>query len=464
MAVSWCKSVALVGLAATLHTAAAADQQCASGNCQADPDVSSMLQTQSGRRGAAVLAHEVERVECDEALEGNGEGYRGCQIQTRSGATCQAWSAQFPQLHIHTAESYAEAGLEENYCRNPDAAEAVWCYTTGRARWEFCDPLGNTTEATTTTTVATTTTTVPVTTQTSEEDACVDQKSLGKCEPCLHSKQCGGDRYCCPWMKKCVLSGEGCSYPIADCSPRCHARTDTEAESCTCAVAGFPFGWQKKTCQADATTTTVGPGGAKVHPREWEHFGLLNQLRAAGYQCPTKAGYPDAYEANLVPLKFDCRLWKAAQLHSEDMSANNYFSHSSQDGRSPWTRARAQNIRANGENIAAGRASAADILDMWKASKGHCHNMMKPAFTAIGVGYGPGGRYRHYWTQMFANDAGELDTSCYPEGAPSFVQQHNSSANETPPAAPRSSSDEDDEESDEGDAPVMPPMDDAWTA
>merc|ERR1711879_1006063 len=121
------------------------------------------------------------------------------------------------------------------------------------------------------------------------------------------------------------------------------------------------------------------------------------------------------FDANQVPLQFDCRLWRASQLHSQDMADNAYFDHSSQDGRSPWDRANAQGISANGENIAAGRDSAEGALDQWKNSDGHCRNMGNPSFKLFAVGYAAGGPFRHYWTQMFKTNEVKLDTSCYPE-------------------------------------------------
>lgn len=145
--------------------------------------------------------------------------------------------------------------------------------------------------------------------------------------------------------------------------------------------------------------------------KEWEHFELLNRLRADGYTCPNG----QSYAPNPEPLQFDCRLWRAAQLHSQDMADSGYFSHYSQDGRSPWDRSEAQGISANGENIAAGFASAQDTLEQWKNSDGHCRNMMKPNHKLFAVGYAFNGdsRYRHYWTQMLKTMEVPLDTSCY---------------------------------------------------
>merc|ERR1719356_2155869 len=113
---------------------------------------------------------------------------------------------------------------------------------------------------------------------------------------------------------------------------------------------------------------------------EIEHFNLLNKLRKDGFTCPGGS----TYAPNNTPLKFDCRLREASFLHSEDMGVQNYFSHTSKDGRSPWDRARAQGVVAGGENIAAGRGGAQEVLDQWKNSDGHCRNMMNPDMRVIG--------------------------------------------------------------------------------
>ena len=77
---------------------------------------------------------------CDETLRGQGGiGYRGCQTKTRSGRTCQQWDSQSP--HGHSNRNCAKGSCGNNYCRNPDGAPTIWCYTTDRyKRWEYCDP------------------------------------------------------------------------------------------------------------------------------------------------------------------------------------------------------------------------------------------------------------------------------------------------------------------------------------
>ncbi|KAI8502392.1 hypothetical protein Bbelb_199800, partial [Branchiostoma belcheri] len=71
---------------------------------------------------------------------GDGTSYRGSVYVTASGRTCQDWNSQTPHEHGFTPANYPSSGLKENYCRNPDGATAVWCYTTDPdQRWEYCD-------------------------------------------------------------------------------------------------------------------------------------------------------------------------------------------------------------------------------------------------------------------------------------------------------------------------------------
>jgi len=148
----------------------------------------------------------------------------------------------------------------------------------------------------------------------------------------------------------------------------------------------------------------------KVSDVEWESFRLLNELRAAGFECPGKA----KYEPNNTPLLFDCRLWRASYLHSEDMAKKNYFSHTSLDGRSPWDRAKAQSggaFIANGENIAINSVQAQGAIEAWKKSDGHCRNMMNASRTSMGVG-----SFERHWTQMLGGqNAKQVDTACHPD-------------------------------------------------
>jgi uncharacterized protein YkwD len=106
-------------------------------------------------------------------------------------------------------------------------------------------------------------------------------------------------------------------------------------------------------------------------------------------------------------LTAESRLTAAAQLHSEDMAAKNYFDHNSQDGRSPGARITAQGYkwRTWGENIAAGQQTPASVMSAWMNSSGHRANILNCTFTQIGVGVAKGGSYGIYWTQDFGTPA-----------------------------------------------------------
>ncbi|XP_030834308.1 EGF-like repeat and discoidin I-like domain-containing protein 3 [Strongylocentrotus purpuratus] len=71
--------------------------------------------------------------------DSTGVNYRGDLSQTINGHTCQAWTSQDPHQHDYTPADFSKAGLDDNYCRNPDNGDTAWCYTTiPGIRWEYC--------------------------------------------------------------------------------------------------------------------------------------------------------------------------------------------------------------------------------------------------------------------------------------------------------------------------------------
>ena len=88
------------------------------------------------------------------------------------------------------------------------------------------------------------------------------------------------------------------------------------------------------------------------------------------------------------------------------MVANNFFSHTGSNGSTLGDRATAAGYAWSslGENIAAGQASVAEVVDGWMKSDGHCANLMNAGFRDIGVACVAGNAnttYRTYWTQDF---------------------------------------------------------------
>jgi uncharacterized protein YkwD len=136
----------------------------------------------------------------------------------------------------------------------------------------------------------------------------------------------------------------------------------------------------------------------------------------AGTQTPARPSGDRRLESQVValvnreraqvgcgPVRSEPRLALAARRHSQDMADNNYFEHTSQDGRDFTARIKAAGYRgfAAAENIAAGNGTAAGVMDQWMTSEGHRNNILNCDLTELGVGVGKGGNYGIYWTQDF---------------------------------------------------------------
>lgn len=112
----------------------------------------------------------------------------------------------------------------------------------------------------------------------------------------------------------------------------------------------------------------------------------------------TKRGIP--------ALRRNVFLDRAAQAHAQDMLTNNYFSHTSRDGRSPSARMIAAGYKppvcnciiktSYGENIIRDRKTAQDAVNAWMQSTVHRGNILSTGFQDIGIGSVGG-----MWVQTF---------------------------------------------------------------
>ncbi len=117
----------------------------------------------------------------------------------------------------------------------------------------------------------------------------------------------------------------------------------------------------------------------------------------------------------LPPYKRVSALDAAARYHSVDLGQDNYFEHDSYDRSSGslvftcywYNRVAAYYKSTTGENIAAGYATPASVMDGWMNSSGHRANILSTVSWEIGVGYASGsGSYGVYWTQDFGRQNG----------------------------------------------------------
>lgn len=143
---------------------------------------------------------------------------------------------------------------------------------------------------------------------------------------------------------------------------------------------------------AAVTDTTVAPAPAPVagddSAIQAEVLNLINVERATA-GCPA--------------LALDPALNTAADGHSEDMAANNYFAHEDLAGNGPGVRIAASGYGgANwAENIATGFPDPAGVVTGWMNSEGHRANILNCAYVHMGIGYAVGGTGTVYWTQVF---------------------------------------------------------------
>ena len=88
------------------------------------------------------------------------------------------------------------------------------------------------------------------------------------------------------------------------------------------------------------------------------------------------------------------------------MLANNYFSHTSIDGRTLSQRVTATGYqwRKVGENIGQGQTSESEVLEGWVGSASHHANNIDPDFEEFGLGRaGTGAQTR--WVLVFGDPA-----------------------------------------------------------
>jgi len=129
----------------------------------------------------------------------------------------------------------------------------------------------------------------------------------------------------------------------------------------------------------------------------------INRLRAQGATCGSQRRDP------APPMRWSALLQRAAELHVRDMAPQRGGSigHTGSNGSDVGMRVQAVGYRWStvGENVAAGRPTAAATLAQWMASPGHCNNLMERDFIEVAVAglHLPGTNYNHYWVMVLAH-------------------------------------------------------------
>jgi uncharacterized YkwD family protein len=98
----------------------------------------------------------------------------------------------------------------------------------------------------------------------------------------------------------------------------------------------------------------------------------------------------------------DSNLNRSARAKSEDMAANDYFSHQSPTYGDPFAMMRNFGVQyqSAGENIAKGPPTPQEVVTNWMNSPGQRANILNGSYTYLGVGYVLKNG-QAYWTQQF---------------------------------------------------------------
>lgn len=107
-----------------------------------------------------------------------------------------------------------------------------------------------------------------------------------------------------------------------------------------------------------------------------------------------------------APLVVNDLLTTAAQLKAQDMATQEYFAHTSPDGKTPWywLDQVGYNFTRAGENLAVNFFESNDVAEAWMNSPTHRENIVKKDYTEIGIGVANGvyeGRSTVFVAQFF---------------------------------------------------------------
>jgi uncharacterized YkwD family protein len=189
----------------------------------------------------------------------------------------------------------------------------------------------------------------------------------------------------CPTVSGSSTSGQ-CGTLSADLSSILEQFGLNTSNSSTASSVQTPQTTEEDTAASSPEVTeTSNSGNSDISSFEQQVVTLVNQQRTA---------------LGLAPLTLSSELSNVARTKSQDMSDNNYFSHTSPTYGSPFDMLTSFGISYSsaGENIAMGYQTPEAVVSAWMNSPGHRANILNASYTQIGVGYVSSG---NYWTQEF---------------------------------------------------------------
>lgn len=129
---------------------------------------------------------------------------------------------------------------------------------------------------------------------------------------------------------------------------------------------------------------------------------VLNALRAQAQRCGDRP-WPAA-----AALRWHAALGESSRRYATELAALDRLSHVSASGATLRTRLHEAGyaMRVSGENLAGGPQTLDEALAQWRASPGHCENMMAADFQEFGLACVAGpGKLQRYWVLQLAAPA-----------------------------------------------------------
>ena len=130
-----------------------------------------------------------------------------------------------------------------------------------------------------------------------------------------------------------------------------------------------------------------------VNPNKKLLLELVNDARSKGCQCG------NTYHPPVPPVKWNEKLEKAAQNHSNNMYSKSFFSHTGKDGSNVSTRLTAVKYdwAMCAENIGMRYKTERAVIQGWLSSPAHCEHIMNELYKDVGIAI-----KGSYWTMVLA--------------------------------------------------------------
>lgn len=115
---------------------------------------------------------------------------------------------------------------------------------------------------------------------------------------------------------------------------------------------------------------------------------LLGYATSMGSSSLLTATNKERTTRGLKALTINSKLATAAQNKANDMVARDYWSHTTPDGKQPWSFiiAAGYEYQAAGENLAYGFTTSSETVTGWMNSADHRANILNKSYTEVGFG------------------------------------------------------------------------------